>query len=210
MYFGVELMDKKIIEKYLNYENGVYIEIGGNNGLFQSNTAHLEFYKNWTGILVEALPKKFEEMKINRPKSICYNSCLSNESGKQVIFYDVNLMSFIKNSRKSDDGDSQWISLAENCQNIKKTNLILLTETLENILIECNLKKIDFFSLDVEGHELQVLQGMNLTLFRPKYILIETTHKDEIFDFMTKNNYSQIDKFVVHDYLFIDNNQNKV
>lgn len=207
MYYGVEQMDRQIIEKYLNYNGGFYIEVGGNNGIFQSNTAHLEFEKNWSGILIEALPHKFNEMKINRPMSICYNSCLSDIDDKDVIFYDVNLMSFIKNSRKSESADLQWINEGEKCQNLKKNNLILKTKRLENILLENKIEKIDFFSLDVEGHELEVLLGMNININRPKYILIETTHKEEIFDFMKKNDYSQIDKFVVHDYLFKDNLQ---
>lgn len=207
MYYGVRLLDKLLIEKYLNYENGVYIEIGGNDGLFQSNTAHLEFFKNWTGILVEALPHKYVEMKKNRPKSICYNACLSDVNNEEVVFYDVNLMSFVKNSRKSEEQDLQWIREAENCQNIKKNDMTMVTTRLENILKENPFEKIDFFSLDVEGYELNVLLGMNIDVFRPKYILIETTHKEEIFDFMEKNNYSQIDKFVVHDFLFKDNLQ---
>jgi FkbM family methyltransferase len=207
MYYGVENIDKKIIDKYLDFEFGFYIEVGGNDGIFQSNTAHLEFYKNWSGILIEALPHKFELMKKNRPNSICYNCCLSNTENEEIIFYDVNLMSFVKNSRKSEKADIEWINEGEKCQNLNKKNLNLLTKKLETILIENKVKKIDFFSLDVEGHELEILMGMNIEKFRPKYILVEATHKEDIFDFMEKNNYSNIDKLVVHDYLFIDNLQ---
>jgi FkbM family methyltransferase len=206
-FYGVQQMDKEIIQKYLNYSDGFYIEVGGNNGIFQSNTAHLEFQKNWSGILIEALPHKYDEMKVNRPNSICYNSCLSDIEDKEITFYDVNLMSFVQNSRKSEDADLEWISEGEKCQNIEKNILSLKTKRLESILSENNVEKIDFFSLDVEGHELQVLIGLNITKNRPKYILIETTHKDEIFDFMSQNNYTQIDKFVIHDYLFKDNLQ---
>jgi len=149
MYYGVEKIDKQIIDRYLNFEFGFYIEVGGNDGMFQSNTAHLEFYKNWSGILIEALPHKFELMKKNRPNSNCYNCCLSNTENEEIIFYDVNLMSFIKNSRKSEDADNDWIIEGERCQSLKKNVLSLTTKKLETILDEKKVEKIDFFSFCV-------------------------------------------------------------
>jgi len=204
MYYGVELIDKKIIEKYLNYENGFFIEVGGNDGITQSNTAHLEYYKGWNGLLIEPITNKFNQMVLNRPKSICVNTCLSNIDDSEIEFVDVNLMSFVKNSRKSDENDNNWIKEGENCQNIKSIKYILKTKKLQTIIEENKITKIDFFSLDVEGHELSVLEGLNFNHVRPKYILIECTHKDEIFDFMLNNDYECIDKFVIHDYLFKD------
>lgn len=204
MYYGVELIDKKIIEKYLNYENGFFVEVGGNDGVTQSNTAHLEYYKGWNGLLIEPITNKFNQMVLNRPKSICINTCLSNVDDFEIEFIDVNLMSFIKNSRKSDENDNVWIKEGENCQNIKSIKYTLKTKKLQTIIEKNKINSIDFFSLDVEGHELSVLEGLNFNHIRPKYILIECTHKDEIFDFMYNNNYECIDKFVVHDYLFKD------
>jgi FkbM family methyltransferase len=206
-YYGVENMDKIVIEKYLNYDNGFFIEVGGNDGLTQSNTAHLEFFKNWTGILVEPISEKFDRMKINRTNSFCFNECLSDVDDQIVEFYDVNLMSMVKSSRKTSENDEHWLTEGEKCQNIKRKKYELKTKRLDTLLKKVNHNKIDFFSLDVEGYELSVLKGLNINENRPKYILIECTHKDEIFDFMEKNGYQNIDKFVVHDYLFIDKKQ---
>ena len=46
-------VNRKVTERYLNYNNGFFIEVGGADGVIQSNTIHLERYKNWTGVLVE-------------------------------------------------------------------------------------------------------------------------------------------------------------
>jgi hypothetical protein len=45
--------------------------------------------------------------------------------------------------------------------------------TLDDILAEANAQSIDFVSIDVEGHELDVLDGFNLSRWRPRLILIE-------------------------------------
>jgi len=45
--------------------------------------------------------------------------------------------------------------------------------TLDDILAEVNAPFIDLVSIDVEGHELDVLDGFNLSHWRPRLILIE-------------------------------------
>lgn len=47
-YVAKDGLDKKM-EKYLNYSNGFYVELGANNGIKESNTYYFERYKNWRG-----------------------------------------------------------------------------------------------------------------------------------------------------------------
>jgi len=71
----------KLLDKLFNQkEDGFYIELGGNDGLTQSNTAFFEFYRNWKGILIEPSLKGYNLCVKNRPKSICINKgCVSND-----------------------------------------------------------------------------------------------------------------------------------
>ena len=39
--------------KYLNFNNGYFIEMGAHDGIHNSNTYYYEKNKNWTGILIE-------------------------------------------------------------------------------------------------------------------------------------------------------------
>jgi FkbM family methyltransferase len=205
-YFGAQEMDKKIIEKYLNYDGGFYLEIGGNDGITQSNTANLEFFRKWTGMLVEPIHFKYVMMKGYRQKSICINACVSDKDGDVVKFNDVNLMSFVENARGGQEEDEFWMSEGEKCQNMTRSSYNLETIRLQTLLDNHNIKKINFFSLDVEGYELQVLKGLDFNVIRPEYILIECTHKEEIFSFMSENGYIMIEFYNNNDYLFRDNN----
>ena len=44
--FSLNDIDKKL-EKYLNYDNGFYVELGANDGFTQSNSYYFELKRNW-------------------------------------------------------------------------------------------------------------------------------------------------------------------
>ena len=64
------------------------------------------------------------------------------------------------------------------------------------------IKEIDFLSLDVEGYEYEVLNGINFDISRPKYILIEVrdVQKDKIFNFMKNSNYQYLENISNFNY----------
>jgi hypothetical protein len=61
-----------------------------------------------------------------------------------------------------------------------------------------NIQKIDFFSLDVEGQEYNVLKGIDFKKLYIKYVYIEVrSHsKKKIFDLLNKNNFKCIGKTI--------------
>jgi FkbM family methyltransferase len=187
---SINNLDKKLL-KYLNFKDGFYIECGANDGVNQSNTWYFEKILNWRGILIEPNIESFKNLKNNRSsKNIFKNVALVSEDFKN----------------KNED-----IYLIENNLESKLTNAVnplsqkVATETLNNILKELNINKINFFSLDVEGYEEEVLKGLNLNIFDIDYILIETNNFDKI-NFMLKNcNYILQEKLSFHDYLFKKN-----
>jgi FkbM family methyltransferase len=184
---SINNLDKKLL-KYLNFKDGFYIECGANDGVNQSNTWYFEKVLNWRGILIEPNQTSFKNLKNNRS----YTN----------IFKNVALVS------EDFKNKNEEIYLSENNLESKLTNIAnplnqkVTTETLNNILKEHNVNKINFFSLDVEGYEEEVLKGLNLNIFDIDYMLIETNNFDKI-NFMLKNyNYILQEKLSFHDYLF--------
>ncbi len=209
-YFGHidnegERFDKKLDTFFEKKEDGFFIELGANDGLEQSNTAFLEFYRGWTGLLIEPSPEAFAKCILNRPGSICKNvACVSSDYKDSFVTgdFDGGMMSSIGGKRTG-----------------KSTRINVNAKPLEQLLQEIHPKEIDFMSLDVEGEELNVLQGMNLQVYRPHYILIEI-YKDKynsIMSFMDEHQYECIENFsnynktdnpcwdgLTNDYLFQD------
>ena len=171
--------------KYLNYEQGFFIECGAYDGIYQSNTFLYEKNLNWGGVLIESSKNRFIECESNRLNSKVYNYCLTTpEKSESIIYGDFNggLMSSVGGIRTNSN------------------DLIPVeTKTLTQILDEYNsmyeIKNIDFFSLDVEGYEYEVLLGLDLKKWRPNFILIEIMdiNKENIFNYLNNNGYDFIE-----------------
>jgi FkbM family methyltransferase len=202
---GVYLEEK--LDQLFRKRNGFYIELGANNGLTQSNTAFFEKYRGWKGILIEPSHAAYELCKVNRPSSICLHyACVSNKYTLPFVegdFTSTNLMSSVAGAR------------------LHSTNLCKVPAiTLEAILdTHLGSNTIDFLSLDTEGYELPILEGLNLDKYRPSYMLIEiyTKDYDEIVRFLElkrytlHSNFSNYNKITNprwdgthNDYLFIN------
>ena len=64
--------DKYYIENIIKYkQNGVFLEIGGYDGVTGSNTYFLEKHLGWNGIIVECNPTLVEKCKNTRSCYIC-------------------------------------------------------------------------------------------------------------------------------------------
>jgi len=176
--YGLHSLDLKMF-KYLNYHNGFFIECGANDGISQSNTKMYEESFDWKGILIEASPSAYEICVKNRPGSIVYNCCLVDSDDVKEIEgdFDGHLMSSVNGERKN------------------STNLIKVpSRTLSSILNENSVEEIDFFSLDVEGYEYNVLMGLDFDRWSPKFILVEITNNfDIVHDLLISKNYELIE-----------------
>lgn len=206
-YFGLNNLDEKL-EKYLNYDDGFYVELGANNGVHQSNTLYYEKYRGWSGVLIEPILHNYLMCRQNRSgknKFFC-NACTSFDYDKKFveIIYS-NLMS-IPVGLETDIADpvghakegKQFLQVFE-----ENTSFGAVAKTLNEILIEANAPNvIDFLSLDVEGAEIEVLKGVDHSQFKFKYMCIESRSFDKISDFLSNFGYTFVDKLSHWDYLF--------
>ena len=83
-------------------------------------------------------------------------------------------------------------------------------KTLDWVLGSHEIEKADFFSLDVEGYELEVLKGWSPDKYPIKYVLIEgrfiPEKKSPINEYMEQNNYRFEEHVGVNNMLYSLNN----
>ncbi|RDB35010.1 MAG: FkbM family methyltransferase [Spirobacillus cienkowskii] len=208
-YHGAAMLDKKI-QKYLNYTNGFFVELGANDGISQSNTLYFEKYKEWKGILIEPTPHNYLKCLANRSSSnhIFCNACVSLDyDSKFVEIAFANLMSSpiglesdISDPLSHAKSGKQFLNPTD-----KNFSFGAVAKTLNQILIDSNApSRIDFLSLDVEGAEIEVLKGIDHKLFRFKYMCIECRNIEKMTHYLEKHGYSFVEKLSIHDYLFKD------
>ncbi len=180
--------DKHIYEKYfqnINIENPIYFEAGALDGIKYSNTKFYEETLGWNGVLVEPNPIEYKKLIKNRNVSnFFYNTILSN-STEELDFIYVNgchaAVSGIVNTLPSSHY-SKYLNQSNTIE--KKMKPISLDKALEHV------EKVDFFVLDVEGHELEVLESFSFN--KPIYLMmIENLDKNDvrIKEFLESKNY---------------------
>lgn len=206
--FGVEKyshpslhnMDRQLLE-FLPSRPGIFIEVGANNGYSQSNTYYLERFKGWKGILVEPIPELYEECVKERRNSRVFNYALvANDYRKEYIeIHSASLMSVVNGILNNEN--EHLTKAAEFERDLKVKLLKIPARTLTSIIEECNIDKIDFLSLDVEGYELEVLKGLDFDQFAPSFILAEANNRNELDDFL-RSKYDIIKEFSSKDILY--------
>ena len=180
--YALNDLDKQL-EVYLNFDNGVFVEAGANDGIRQSNTLYFEASRGWKGVLVEAVPELYEECRRNRPNATVVWGALNageNSDGFATIRY-AGLMSVIKGGMKSDKEELMHIELGCKVQNISNSYEVEVPNTsLSAILLKLGIDHVDLLSLDLEGYEAQALGGLDFSIHKPKFILVEARYPNDI------------------------------
>jgi FkbM family methyltransferase len=188
---GEDLVLVSLLEQ--NYQKkGFYLDVGAHDPFRFSNTAI--FYKNgWRGINVEPNPDAKSTFDRERPEDINLSIAISSTSGtKKFYIYNEPALNGIDNDRREELKDTAY--RLEKVTDIK-------TGTLENILVKFQERFAfpNFLSIDVEGHEMEVLVSNNWKLFPFEFILVEQRLEDltlisqsEIYAFLSGLSYRPV------------------
>ena len=197
--------DQILFEKYLKdipTEMRLYMEIGAMDGIRYSNTHMLHEFFGWSGILVEPHPVNFDLLTKNRPNDILYNCVVSNrdEMVEYQYFDNQNLaaVSAIKDTLTpiliknffDPKTKNEWMR-EQQIKNLKK--IMIKPQRLKDIVLNSKLQKISFFSLDVEGHEYEVLDSYDWQI-EIEYIFVEENRDERVKKLLEEKGYLHVDK----------------
>ncbi|HAT1510988.1 TPA: FkbM family methyltransferase, partial [Aeromonas hydrophila] len=170
-------LDKFIFERYFPNKDtlGVFIECGAFDGLTENSCKFFEETMNWKGYNIEPVPWIYERLCKNRPESKNFNFALSNENG-EATFKAVDHPTFGVDCTNGSLNHTQAHSslLKEiGCQIVETK---VQVKTWPDFISQENITYIDLLVLDVEGHELSVIEGMRGSTVLPDIICIEVGH----------------------------------
>lgn len=156
-----------ILNLFFKKNDGFYVDIGANNPRLFNNT-YLFYLKGWRGINIEPSPNNIKLFYRTRKKDINLNIGISSQKDN-LNFY---IMDESTLSTFSKDTADEYKKMGHHVIETKKVQ----TKRLDDVLRE-NLpkdKEIDFFSIDTEGFDKEVLKSNDWSKYRPKFIIIET------------------------------------
>lgn len=148
-------------EFFRGRDPGFFVEVGANHPTINSQTWHLE-QAGWTGVLVEPQPDLAAFLITERKAQVFAVACSSPErAGSTMQLHVAGPLSSLDRREMAPGARTQFA-------------IMVPVRTLDDILQEAKAPSpIDFLSVDVEGHEVEVLRGFDIARWRPRLILLE-------------------------------------
>jgi FkbM family methyltransferase len=147
--------------------SGFYIDVGANDPVANSITKH--FYDlGWRGVNVEPALAPFERLREARRRDVSLNIGLSDHEDT-LTFYE-----FPPGLSGVSTFSAQQAAWHAEQGHASQERRVPVT-TLAKICAEHVDGEIDFLTVDVEGHERQVLEGGDWSRWRPRVVVVEAT-----------------------------------
>ncbi|XP_072014519.1 protein Star-like [Amphiura filiformis] len=159
-----------IIDKlFKNKRNGFFVECGAFDGEGRSNSLFFERELGWQGLLIEADPANYYELLKRNRKSHHVNACLSVVSyPTKMRFNQAHNMGRVFKGEE----EEKWAKST----NLKINTIQMQCFPLYTLMKAMGRTSIDFFSLDVEGSEMDVLKTIPFDKLDIKSITVEFIH----------------------------------
>jgi len=207
LYDGNQLGEEEKLLSYFKKDyKGRYVDIGCFHPTKHSNTS--KFYKRkWKGINIDLNPLTIDLFNYARPRDINICAAISNSNKSNDLYFVGDLSS----ENTLEKNHTKWLKKTFNYNQKKFLKKRIKTKKINDILDKYKFYDIDFMNIDVEGHEIKILNSLNLNKFNIKYFCIEIIsqnysqkHKNDILNYFKKNNYKikYIDRIVGINYIF--------
>ncbi len=141
-------------------KRGFYLDVGCQHPVSNNNT-YLLYKRGWNGMNIDLDPKNIRLFNLERPDEINICKCVSSDNSKKDLFF-FHPGSPINSLEKKTTKDKSNFSLKK-----------IKTFTLNSILEDHKIRDIDYFNLDVEGHEIDILKNFDIKYYKPKVISVE-------------------------------------
>jgi FkbM family methyltransferase len=157
--------DRILAEIFGERPEGACVEVGANDG--RTGSASFLFEQlGWQCLLVEPIPALVAEIRKHRACTVV--NCAASSGQGEAKFFVAENVEAVSGLDLSPER-AEWIERAGGT--IKE--ITVRTATLDSLLEDAGFDELDFVTIDVEGHELSVLEGFDLDRYRPRIVILE-------------------------------------
>ena len=193
--YGATGEDVLINKIFKNKIDGYFVDVGALHPINGSLTYNLS-KKGWKGLNIDLLRENLILFNFFRKKDKNINLAISKNKGV------INAYIFERGSGVNTT-NKKWADKWKKKFGKNYSILKIKKNSLNNVFSSYKVnKKFELLNIDVEGHEIDVLKGINFKNIRPKIITIEIhvkkteqIFKTEIYKLLKKNNYELISQY---------------
>jgi FkbM family methyltransferase len=159
-------MEDILLDRLFKDQVGTFMDVGANHPILDNNT-YFFYLRGWQGINLEPIRRLRDLFLEHRPEDTTLAVAASDTEGT-LPFYEVT----------NSDGLSTLspdIAKRYRQRGLAVTERQLPVRTIDSLVKEYRIRPPDFLSIDVEGHEDQVIRGIPLATWRPKVLVVEST-----------------------------------
>jgi FkbM family methyltransferase len=179
--------DKIIYNNFFNsIDSGTLVEVGAGHPVEISTSL---FYKErgWRTISIDPNPKFVK---------------LHKEAGREIYEYacgyedkdDVNFYVY------ADGNEMSYSSLGAKYRNVNYYEIKVRVRTLNSILDNLNITKLDIVTIDTEGWEIEVMQGFDTNKYSPEVIVLENIYNNSNYhNYMNDIGYTLYQRIAINE-----------
>ena len=161
------LKDTFDVGKYYDVEEGaVVLELGAYIGMYAVKMAQIVGDKGKV-VAVESIGRNFDILK----KNININNFENIIAINKAVWHEKGVLQFYSNKKQDNSAITGVVD--------KKEIIDVSSDTVDNIVAENNLTRVDFVRIQVNGAEKNVLEGMEETLKLKPVIMITVVYKEK-------------------------------
>ena len=170
---------------------GFFLDVGCAWPKQHSTTYYLEKHLGWSGIGVDALSDYGPGWAKARPRSKFFALLVSDKADTKQAFYKASTTGV-----SSTQQDRMVMG-----QKVTGKEIKVQTTTLNRLLDDNKVQKVDFLSMDIEGAEPKALAGFDIERFKPELVCIEATPsiRTQVLEYFSAHGYRRLERYLKHD-----------
>ena len=165
-------------------KDGVYVELGANDGLTHSNSAYFDKVARFRGLCIEPFADNFAALQANRPRCTNVHSgvgassaCTSapGDGGRTLVAFSPPNTGWTGWLDTYDGGLLAMRETAVGEGNITRSKVPC--STLDTLLTTHGFEHVDYLAVDTEGSELEVLRSLDWERTPPRVVQVEVVRR---------------------------------
>jgi FkbM family methyltransferase len=193
-----------VLDVYGDTHQGYFVDVGGYDGISNSNTLLLEKVHRWSGLIIEPDPLIFPQLESNRCVTLKNIAALTSLNHKSVFLSGGELGGLVDYLQNDSHTETRNQLLEQGSIELVETKDLpgLLKDAAAPFLIE-------YLDIDTEGSELEILQEIDFNCWQFGLMTIEhagvTEKREKIFDLLSRAGYQRVEAWFEDWYFCADN-----